>query len=49
MVDAYRAAGGIAEYRLLPSFGSEGHRLAEARTGTSAWGQILSDYTAKLH
>lgn len=48
MVDAYRAAGGIAEYRLLPSFGRDGHQLIEAPDGAEVWGKPIADFLAKL-
>jgi dienelactone hydrolase len=47
MVDAYRAAGGIAEYRLLPPYGNEGHRLIDMREGASVWGLLIADFLAK--
>lgn len=47
MVDAYRVAGGIAEYRLLPPYGSEGHRLIDMRAGASVWGPLIGSFLAK--
>jgi dienelactone hydrolase len=47
MVDAYRAAGGIAEYRLLPPYGNDGHRLIELKDGASIWGPLIGDFLAK--
>lgn len=48
MVDAYRAAGGIAEYRLLPSFGRDGHRLIDAPDGAEVWGKPIADFLTKV-
>jgi len=47
MVDAYRAAGGIAEYRLLPPYGADGHRLIDLKDGASIWGPLLESFLAK--
>jgi dienelactone hydrolase len=33
LVDSFRAGGGKADFRLLPSFGSEGHWLPETESG----------------
>ena len=37
MADAYRTAGGVATYQLLPAFGQDGHMLFGARSGTPIW------------
>ena len=47
MVDAYRAAGGIAEYRLLPPYGADGHTLIEMRDGAAIWGPLLGNFLDK--
>jgi dienelactone hydrolase len=36
LADAFRAAGGTAEFRVLPASGSEGHWLAETESGVKA-------------
>src|SRR5947209_14858825 len=36
LADAFRAAGGKAEFRVLPASGSEGHWLAETESGVKA-------------
>jgi dienelactone hydrolase len=48
MVDAYRAAGGIAEYRLLPPYGADGHTLIEMREGAKLWGPLIGNFLDKL-
>ncbi len=48
MADAFRDAGGIVEYRLLPKFGAEGHRLAESREGVAIWGPVIEEFLARL-
>ncbi len=45
MADAYRAAGGKAEYDLLPAVGSEGHALALTE-GTGTWVPYLDKFLA---
>lgn len=37
MADAYRAAGGNVDYRLLPAFGRDGHSLFGAADGVPVW------------
>lgn len=41
LADAFRAAGGKAEFRVLPASGSEGHWLAETERGVKAAGPEL--------
>ncbi|MGE3148816.1 MAG: alpha/beta hydrolase family protein [Pseudorhodoplanes sp.] len=47
LIDAYRAAGGRAEYRLLPSFAEEGHYLFERARGVASWGPVVEDFLAR--
>lgn len=44
MAAAYKARGGSAEFHLLPSYGSEGHSLADDHAGWSLWGDNLSSF-----
>jgi dienelactone hydrolase len=48
MAAAFRASGGTADYRLLPSFGVDGHYLAEAAGSQSIWGPVLERFLATL-
>jgi dienelactone hydrolase len=48
MADAFRAAGGKADYRLLPPFGPEGHLLAESRDAEAVWGPVVERFLAGL-
>ena len=47
MVDAYRGAGGIVEYRLLPPYGREGHALIDMKEGDKVWGPLIESFLAK--
>lgn len=42
MADAFRAAGGRVDFRLLPPSGGEGHWLAERGEGGALLGEVLS-------
>lgn len=44
MFEAYRAAGGLAEYVLLPAFKDDGHRLFGDRDGRATWGPIVDAF-----
>lgn len=44
LADAYRMAGGRAEYHLLPPVGAEGHDLIHAREGVALWAPILEKF-----
>jgi dienelactone hydrolase len=46
MAEAYDAAGGKATYRLLPPFGRDGHGLAGASNGSSAWSPLVESFLA---
>lgn len=43
---AYTAGGGVAEYRALPGFGEDGHRLFFGRGGSAVWGAELGPWLA---
>jgi dienelactone hydrolase len=40
---AYRKAGGNMDYRLLPAFGDDGHRLFGAREGVTVWAPVVDE------
>lgn len=44
MLDAYRAAGGNAEYHLLPDFGNEGHFFLHSADAIPLWSPIVSQF-----
>src|SRR5215813_15024704 len=44
MAAAFRAAGGQAEYVLLPPFGDDGHFMAERAGSESAWGPVVERF-----
>lgn len=44
MLDAYRAAGGNAEYHLLPQFGEEGHFFLHSADAIPIWSPIVSRF-----
>ncbi len=44
IADAYRSKGGVMDYRLLPAFGNDGHRLFGARDGVPLWSTIVGDF-----
>jgi dienelactone hydrolase len=48
MAAAWRAAGGQADYELLPAFGADGHFMAETDGSESAWGPVLERFLARL-
>jgi dienelactone hydrolase len=48
MVDAYRGAGGLAEYRLLPPFGSDGHQIIEASSAVPQWGPLVENFLKRM-
>ena len=43
LVDAYRLAGGRAEYHLLPPVGDDGHDLIRAREGVALWAPLAGE------
>jgi dienelactone hydrolase len=48
MAEEFGLAGGSVEYHLLPSFGIEGHLLAESRDTANIWGPALDAFLARL-
>lgn len=48
MADAWRDGGGRVDLALVPAFGLEGHRLAEADDGASVWAPIVAGFLARL-
>jgi dienelactone hydrolase len=48
MATAFRAAGGKADYQLLPAFGDDGHFMAERPGSESAWGPAVERFLAAL-
>jgi dienelactone hydrolase len=49
MANAFRAAGGRAEYHRLPALGSDGHRLIEMREAVAVWAPIVQEFLRHLH
>ena len=47
MHDAYTAAGGNAEYHLLPSFGSDGHFLIDSPDAVPLWAPLVGPFLDK--
>lgn len=44
IAEAYRSRGGRMDYRLLPPFGDDGHRLFGARDGVALWGSVVERF-----
>ncbi|MGY4308043.1 pimeloyl-ACP methyl ester carboxylesterase [Bradyrhizobium sp. USDA 4369] len=44
VLDAYRAAGGNAEYHLLPDFGDEGHFFLHSADAIPIWSPLVSRF-----
>lgn len=44
MADAYRGAGGTAEYHLLPGFGEDGHFLIFSSHAVPIWAPIVAKF-----
>ena len=42
--DAFRAGGGRIDFRLLPSFGLDGHALLGARDGVARWAPAVEEF-----
>jgi dienelactone hydrolase len=42
--EAFQKAGGRVDYRLLPSFGLDGHTLLGARSGVEVWAPIVEEF-----
>ena len=47
MHSAFTAAGGDAEYHLLPSFGGDGHFLIDSADGVPLWAPLVSQFLEK--
>lgn len=48
MADAFRAAGGRVDLRVLAAWGEEGHLIAEAEDGERVWGKELDEVIASM-
>jgi dienelactone hydrolase len=48
MADAYRTAGGIAEYHLLPPVPGDGHALLLSRSAAGSWMPVLEAFLRGL-
>lgn len=46
MAEAYKEAGGLADYRLLPAFGRDGHGLFGASDGVAVWSPLVQNFIA---
>ena len=44
MADAYKLAGGRAEYHLLPPAGSDGHDLVHQKEAERLWAPLLEKF-----
>lgn len=44
MFEAYRAAGGNGEYRLVSDFGNDGHFLIDSADGIAVWAPLVTDF-----
>ena len=47
MHNAFTAAGGDAEYHLLPAFGDDGHFLIDSADGVPLWAPLVSQFLEK--
>jgi invasion protein IalB/predicted esterase len=47
MHDAFAAAGGNAEYHLLPAFGNDGHFLIDSADAVPLWAPLVSQFLEK--
>jgi dienelactone hydrolase len=46
MARRYREAGGVAELRILPPFGTDGHSLLFDEGGSAVWGPVIEAFLA---
>lgn len=46
MAEAYKAAGGAVDYRLLPAFSRDGHNLFSAADGLAVWSPLVQSFIA---
>ena len=44
LADAFRAAGGNAEYHLLPDFGADGHFMIDSADAIQIWAPLVSEF-----
>jgi len=44
LADAFRAAGGNAEYHLLPDFGADGHFMIDSADAVQIWAPLVSEF-----
>jgi dienelactone hydrolase len=44
MAEAYEKAGGVADYRLLPAFGHDGHYLFSSAAGVPLWAPYVAAF-----
>jgi dienelactone hydrolase len=49
MHQSFAAAGGTAEFHLLPALGAEGHMLTQSADTASLWRPIVEGFLARLH
>ncbi len=47
MYEAFRGAGGRAEYHLLPPFGADGHRLIDMNDAAALWVPIVETFLSE--
>ena len=47
MHNAFTAAGGDAEYHLLPAFGNDGHFMIDSADGVPLWAPLVSQFLEK--
>jgi pimeloyl-ACP methyl ester carboxylesterase len=48
MADAFRAAGGLADYHLLPAVADEGHLLITASEAAPGWAPLVGRFLTRL-
>lgn len=48
ITDAYRSRDGRMDYRLLPAFGEDGHRLFPSAEGVALWGPVVDAFLKNL-
>ena len=48
LFDAFRLAGGKAEYHLLPAFGDEGHELVHSPDAVALWAPLVERFLSRV-
>jgi dienelactone hydrolase len=48
LVEAYRSAGGRADYRLFPPIGDDGHRMIDLPQAVPVWGPVTAKFLDAL-